>query len=50
MSYLKKEVNYEVYFWHADKHRSFRNFHSKKLEKQWAYCVDFDQSYQDHLY
>ena len=23
MSYLKKEVNNEVYFWHADKHGSF---------------------------
>ena len=23
MYYLKKEVNDEVYFWHADKHRSF---------------------------
>ena len=23
MLYLKKEVNDEVYFWHADKHRSF---------------------------
>ena len=22
MSYLKKELNYEVYFWHADKQRS----------------------------
>ena len=23
MQYLKKEVNDEVYFWHADKHKSF---------------------------
>ena len=23
MWYLKKEVNDEVYFWHADKHRNF---------------------------
>ena len=23
MLYLKKEVNDEVYFWHADKHGSF---------------------------
>ena len=23
MYYLKKEVNDEAYFWHADKHRSF---------------------------
>ena len=23
MQYLKKEVNDKVYFWHADKHRSF---------------------------
>ena len=22
MQYLKKEVNVELYFWHADKHRS----------------------------
>ena len=23
---MKKEVNGEVYFWHADKHRSFLQF------------------------
>ena len=23
MRYLKKEVNDEVYFWHADKHQNF---------------------------
>ena len=23
MQYLKKDVSDEVYFWHADKHRSF---------------------------
>ena len=59
MLYLKKEVNDEVYFWHADKHRSlllvdtsnwgFVTRHAQSTQNKFAYLQYLQKSVDDDV-